>query len=129
MVESESIVKFLVISFIIIFVIYFFILHTKKWNEENKNLKWIPIINNCPDYWVDKGDGVCENIHNLGKFSSSENKRFTDFKEISKEGIYLTDDVVQLRNQLNSKEMLKQKCSWTKRHNISWEGINNLCDA
>ena len=127
--SSDALLRFLILGFLILFVIMYYITQTRSWREKRLEIQWPPVVQNCPDYWIDKGDGVCENVKNLGKFKTGEDSTFVDFKEIGNHDIFLTDDVVEMRNQLNSDKMLRSKCTWAKQHQVSWEGVHNLCDS
>lgn len=122
MVESNEIIKYIVIFFLVVFVIVYFVHQTNAWRDESYNIQWPPLINNCPDYWVDKGDGVCHNPHGLGKVGT------VDFKDIGGQNIYPSSDPVIMQNQLNTPRMLRSKCRWAKKNKVSWEGVNNLCN-
>ena len=66
----------------------YYITQTRSWREKRLELQWPPVVQNCPDYWIDKGDGVCENVKNLGKFKTGEDSTFVDFKEIGNHDIF-----------------------------------------
>ena len=121
-VQSNDIIKYIVIGILVVFVVVYFVHQTNKWKNESASIQWPPMINNCPDYWIDKGNGVCLNAHNLGKQHS------VDFKDVGGHNIYMTKDPIQMQNQLNTPRVLRSKCRWAKKHKVSWEGVNGLCD-
>ncbi len=97
-----------VIKFALIIIIIISILYVIVFSMTSNNIKYPPIIANCPDYWEANND-LCINIHNLGEgCDKRKNFNIDKYKGISG---------------------LKQKCKWAKTCGIEWDGVtnNNLC--
>lgn len=105
----------IVIVFSLIFVSYRYKEYIDKKKKKEANT-WPLEFNNCPDYWVQDGD-KCINVHNLGRKHYSD--KSSEFPE--KDGAMYFN-----RGQFVGEDSLINKCRWAKKHNISWEGIDNL---
>ena len=70
----------------------------------------------CPDYWkviegaVGDEDVKCQNSHKIGICKSSDDNIMDFNEQVFKGG----------QGQLN-------KCSWSKKCNAPWEGIDTIC--
>ena len=109
-------------------LIYYFYREWKKERDRKANLTWPREFARCPDYWLDKGDHVCQNTFNLGKCPRGRGgvrpMGTVDMKSIAG-GIGGTGKSLDIA--MNKPEALQQKCKWVKRCGTSWEGVEKLC--
>jgi len=110
----------LIIAVIILVVVLIFIGVSLKYMAHN--LKWPPMIPECPDYWVMNGSGnstTCINTKNLGICPPQSGKphltmNFNDAPFVGSNG-------------------LCNKYNWATKCDISWDGItygvNNPCQS
>ena len=111
----------------LIFIIVYFYRQWKNYKEEKDNATWPKKYNDCPDYWMNDGKHVCRNVLNLGKCGKNgSNSNIMDFK-IGVGGILSSTNETELRDKMNTKDALIKKCRWSKKCDVSWEGVNNLC--
>lgn len=114
------------IFFVVILIIGIILLY--KFFKKNNNKTWPKVLNNCPDYWLDKGNYICENTYNLGKCPRDRNgikaQGDIDFKKILN---IRSKNPRIVKKIINKKKNLLKKCIWSKRCNVSWEGIDKLC--
>tara|TARA_Y100001970_G_C14256189_1_gene875573 strand:- start:9040 stop:9402 length:363 start_codon:yes stop_codon:yes gene_type:complete len=81
----------------------------------NKDVKFPPIVSECPDYWQnvspDGESGLCENTNNLGTISDtcSSIPNSMDFSVAPYVGA----------------EGLCEKKTWANNCNLTWDGITN----
>lgn len=81
----------------------------------NKNVKFPPIVSDCPDFWQnvsqDGESGLCENVNNLGTISNNcpTIPDSMDFNQPLYEG----------------PEGLCEKKTWANNCNLTWDGITN----
>ena len=54
----------------IIFLIVYYYRQYKEWKKEQSGITWPRVYNQCPDYWVSEGKGICKNQFNIGKCPS-----------------------------------------------------------
>jgi hypothetical protein len=66
---------------------------------------WPPEVGNCPDYWVQEGNGVCKNVLNLGNGTCEANVNFSGSEWQGEGG-------------------LKKKSEWAKNCGVIWDGIS-----
>ena len=100
----------MLVAGILLFVL--FVLIAISYNHSNSTAIWPPIINNCPDYFLDvNGDGSsCLNQFSLGTAGTN-----IDFK--------------------NNNTSACQKFTYCNSNNLTWDGIsygyglNNPCDS
>ena len=81
----------------------------------NKNVKFPPVVSDCPDFWQnvsqDGKTGLCENVNNLGTISDncSTIPNNMDFNQ----------------SQYQGPEGLCEKKTWANNCNLTWDGITN----
>jgi len=73
----------------------------------------------CPDYWVNKGDGLCENPFLMGTGDNNSSapmpsKNFSNYNSCA-------------GSKTNDKECLNAKCKWARRTNNPWFGVLPGC--
>lgn len=94
-----------VIILIICLIAIGYALNYKKYNTE-----YPPVVEDCPDYWLDLSDGDtsnCVNVKNLGNCPGPK-----DFSTSIWQG----------------KSGLCNKYHWANRCNIKWDGVTNARD-
>ncbi len=72
-----------------------------------------PVVADCPDYWIDMGEGdeeTCTNVHNLGNPSCAKSMNFNTGPWASSDG-------------------LCNKSKWAKACNLTWDGVTNNKNA
>ena len=99
----SNIVKIVAITVCVIFMI-FVIWKIYRDNYNLKKVAWPPEIYKCPDYWTFE-NGRCKNTENIGSGVRS----------------------VRPIQPGYSTKSLKKRCKWTKKNNVPWHGIDNLC--
>lgn len=105
----------IVVVFSIIFLSYRFNEYKKKQDIKN-NTTWPVDFPACPDYWVQDGT-KCINKYNLGRRHYGESAgSFPERNQAIDFGV----------DEFQGKDGPINKCRWAKRHNVSWEGIDNL---
>jgi hypothetical protein len=92
---------------------YWSVYQQNKALAQSEKNNWPPYQSHCPDYWKPIGKNTCENTHNIGmpeclkknhgKIKNIQNNRVS-FLGVSKE----------------------DKCSWAKKCEVSWEGVDTL---
>lgn len=77
------------------------------------NVSWPPIVNNCPDYWIDEGENgeQCVNTHRLGtcNIPSGEDKNSMNFNVAP----YIGDSGTCA------------KYDWATACGVTWDGITS----
>lgn len=109
---KENVTNLIVVIFSLGLSIYFYYQY-KNYLDNKASLTWPKEYPDCPDYWVSKNN-KCINIKNLGKKRYSDTE--SDFGKVMNFN----------RQPFIGNEGLINKCKWAKKHNISWEGIDNL---
>ena len=100
-----------------IFLAVYYYRQWSAYKEEQDKLTWPRMVLPCPDFWVHEGNGVCRNVHNIGKCPNDpQTGRLDPNQTVAFNGA--------LYDGANGKE---NKCKWTKRCGATWEGIDNLC--
>ena len=97
-----SVITSAICILIIMLVFISYILYT-----DNKNIKFPPVIGECPDYWVSDNSG-CTNLHNLGKVDQA-GCMAKDFSTDTFSG--------------HDSNCLKSK--WAINCELSWQGITD----
>jgi hypothetical protein len=96
--------------------LYILVYYYRQYTRYNTNIKkgndFKRVITDCPDYWIMEGDKKCRNHNRLGRCLTSENGGVMDFN---------TDYFN------NPQTGNYAKCRWTKKCNLSWEGIDDIC--
>ena len=105
----------IVVIFSIIFLSYKYNEYTEK-KKKRDSTTWPVEYQQCPDYWVQDGS-KCWNKHNLGRRHYHE--RTSDFPG-------LNQAIDFSRGQFSGEDGMMNKCKWAKKHNVSWEGVDNL---
>ena len=90
-------------------------------SKAGSNNQWVPIVGECPDYWVDmSGNGeACLNTHNLGRcnLTTNEQKNTMNFNV----------------SPFNAENGTCSKYTWATRCGVTWDGItygvNNPCQT
>lgn len=127
----EAFTIVLIICSVLFLVVYYWYQYNKHQEEEEK-LTWPREYNSCPDYWIPKGPGICENQFRIGRrgnntCGTSLNGKVdfkTDLPTIKiTPGIDVTDEEAVFQD-LNSEEFLKAKCIWANNCGVTWEGIS-----
>lgn len=100
---------------VIIVVIYICIAAVNAFSNQKKKICFPPWLTSCPDYWKDKGNGLCEqvvddNSERNGKVGGTKYEATTDF----------SDPVADLSNMT-----LVDKCAWSKENHIHWDGVSD----
>ena len=94
-------------------VIYIAYTRYKEWKKSPEacggdSSCWPPVINPCPDYWVQSANGSkCKNIHGSG--------------DVPK------DHLVDAMSKTSTRRELREKCLWAIQNSIPWEGVENTC--
>ena len=113
----------IILVFIVVLILftYFYHMYKNLKNKSKRDNRWPPIGSPlpCPDYWVNKLNGVCDNPMKLGLSSSGKlpilpSVDFKTFPDCSE-------------NNLNSVKCLQKKCSWARNTNNPWFGVNSGC--
>lgn len=90
-------------------------------SKATTNDQWVPIVGECPDYWVDmSGNGeACLNTHNLGRCNliNDNNKSTMNFNQ----------------SPFTDNNGLCAKYKWATECQVTWDGITsgiqNPCDT
>lgn len=106
----------------IVVVIYLMILALKYFGSTKIKIRFPPWISPCPDYWTNKGDGLCcRTVDDNGEGNGNETA------ESSKMG---TDGQYSKQNACAKVEGARtsyvQKCEWARENNIHWSGISDV---
>ena len=98
---------FITAAFCLIYIIYTRVSQYLK----NKKIKenWPPVINPCPDFWVQSSDGkTCKNIKGIGELPANSVR-------------------TALEKGKTRKSDIKSACLWSIRHGTPWEGVDSRC--
>jgi len=87
-------------------------LNVKSVAKKKDNMKFPPWPAKCPDYWRVDGKGSCVNDKRLGDCNN---------------GTKGTLDMSFDQEIFQGSNGMYNKCSWAKKCNIPWEGIDSLC--
>ena len=92
----------------------------KKYREYRRKMKelnvWPPIYNACPDYWVDLGNGECQNLHNMGRCPQKDGMLEPNGK--------INFKAIGTTATLDGRRSL---CKKVKECGVTWEHIDSLC--
>ena len=114
----------------VVFLIYYYYKQYQSWKTQESSLTWPRSYADCPDYWSNNGQHVCENTFNLGSCpvgqGGPEPQGTVDFKSIVG-GVPSNNDAVALRKQMTNDLALEKKCRWAKQCSATWEGVDKLC--
>lgn len=116
----DNLTKIVIFIVLLLLLIYYYKQYT-NYILLKDNTSWPIDYKECPDYWVNKGNHVCENINKLGNCKNN----LVDFKKVI--GTNQTDKML-IDKDLKSESALNTKCNWAKYCNVSWEGVDKLCD-
>ena len=73
--------------------------------EEN----WPPVLNTCPDYWMESSDGLtCVNTKGVGDLPRNSSTK-------------------ALVRGKTTRKHIKDACLWSIRNGTPWEGVDNKC--
>lgn len=67
-----------------------------------------PMVGQCPDYWKETSNNVCQNVLKLGKTTCEQIKDFNGSEYQGKQGII-------------------EKCNWAKSCDLVWDGVTDKC--
>tara|TARA_B100001093_G_scaffold452749_1_gene461009 strand:- start:7339 stop:7692 length:354 start_codon:yes stop_codon:yes gene_type:complete len=105
-----------IFSLAIVGLTMYYYLQYQSYNKEQANKTWPENIADCPDYWVNEGNGNCRNTHNIGKCpKDSKGKRVN-------QGVMNFDSATYKGDQ-----GAVNKCRWAKKCHVSWEGVDQNC--
>lgn len=110
-----STTTYVAIGAVIVFGIYFYFSYLSfiaDW--EKRNGRGAP--NACPDTFRDEGNDVCRNVQNIGNCPKDPNGNLT-----------LNGTVSFADSKYKGPDGPMEKCKWSKRCNVPWEGIDTLC--
>ena len=115
----------IILIVIVIIILFTYLYNMYKSYSQAKRIKnlWPPNGTPlaCPDYWVNKENGLCDNplLVGTGENNSPNPIRSNDFSSFSScSGI-----------NKNSKACLNAKCKWARRTNNPWFGVLPGCQA
>lgn len=112
----------IILIIIVVFILlgYFYKLRQDYKKNKRRNNKWPPpgSPGDCPDYWVNKGNGLCENPFMLGTDDNSPNP-IGRYNFSSLAGCSIDD--------MNNQKCLASKCSWARKSNNPWFGVLPKC--
>ena len=94
----------------------YYYLQYQAYKKQQDEKTWPENIAECPDYWVNEGNGNCRNIQNIGKCpkksdGSRENQGVVNFNTATYKG----------------EQGAVNKCRWAKKCHVSWEGVDGNC--
>lgn len=116
----------------VLFVVVYYYNQYSNWSTIQSTLTWPREYNQCPDYWISKGNGLCQNTKNIGKCPLDSKgvlvpNGTVDFKPIVG-GVSANPLNEEVFNQeMNTPANLVKKCKWTKQCGSTWEGVDHLC--
>ena len=110
----------LIIIVVILVILYLYRIISNYRKSYKKRNKWPPIGSPlpCPDYWIDKGSGACENTFLLGTGQGNSPDPIKSMNFNSYGGC---------AGQPNSKSCLNNKCTWARNTNNPWFGVLGGC--
>ena len=114
----EDFTKIIIAVSLLILIIYFVYQWISYKNKKDK-LTWPPKINPCPDYWINTKSGnlsVCKNKFNLGKCA-----KYKPHSNIKEENMDFNKPIY--KGKLGN----YNKCMWSKKCKVTWDGIDNIC--
>ena len=116
----------------VIFLVLYYYVQYRNWKNQQSILTWPIEINQCPDYWISEGNGICRNKFNLGTCPSDSNNKLksngiVNFRNIVGGVSANSNNEQKFNSEMNSKANLIKKCKWTKQCGSSWEGVDKLC--
>ena len=114
-----SAVTIVIIIFVVIILFTYFYHMYKSWKKNEKKYQWPPEVLPCPDYWIHKGNGVCENTFGLGLGASQNTKGYPLQSK--------TFSTMPGCDKPNSKTCLNQKRQWANLTQNPWFGIAPQC--
>ena len=116
----DALTIILIIIVVILLVSYFYRLRQDYKKNKKRSQRWPPVgsPSTCPDYWIDKGDGVCENPYSLGTGENNPNP-IPQYNFSNLQGCSLED--------MNNEKCLASKCEWAKKSNNPWFGVLPKC--
>lgn len=97
-----------VLAIIIGYGIYIIVKYRKESEEKFKIVRA-----KCPDYWEVLDNNKCKNVKKLGQCSNTEDNNIMDF----------SDDMYK-----HPKNGNYFKCVWAKNCEVSWQGIDLICN-
>ncbi len=113
----------LIIIVVIILFTYFYHMYQNYKATKQRREAWPPVGTplECPDYWVNKGNGVCQNpfLLGTGEGGSSKPIALKNFSGISGCAGRKSADVACKR----------AKCIWARSTNNPWFGVQPTCTA
>ena len=118
----------------IIVVVLFLLVFITVWairifGQSDNNIKrFPPYLSPCPDYWTNKGGGICKREPTLNNGREKCGSQFHDKNNTfsfttGDNGNSYTDSNDSHANLSNMS--LVDKCKWSKACNIYWEGISD----
>ena len=117
-----------ILLFAIILFIYLLVSVSKAIKTTIKEKPWPTYINECPDYWIkskrkDANGNIivnpstnepidfCVNVKQIGSCKEGEGSNRFDYFPVTDFG--------------NNDDTEKLKCTWTKKCDLTWDGITN----
>ena len=76
-----------IFSLAIVGLTMYYYLQYQRYNKEQADKTWPENIADCPDYWVNEGNGNCRNTHNIGKCPKVNKCRWAKKCHVSWEGV------------------------------------------
>ena len=111
----------LIIIVVLILFTYFYHMYKNYKKSKHRREKWPPegTPMPCPDYWINKGNGLCENQFLIGTGEgNSPNpipmKNFSGYGRCA-------------GAKPNDKNCLRAKCVWARKTNNPWFGVLPGC--
>ena len=92
----------------------------RKYKEYRAKMKdfnrWPPIYNACPDYWIDLGNGECQNLQNMGRCPQ-------------KDGMLEPNGRINFKaiGAIDTSDGRRRLCQKVKECGVTWEHIDTLC--
>ena len=113
----------LIIIVILILFTYFYHMYKTYKTSKRKREAWPPVGTplQCPDFWVNKGNGVCQNpfLLGTGEGGSPNSLPIKNFMSMSGCAGRKTNDL----------SCRKAKCIWARSTNNPWFGVQPKCKA
>ena len=112
----------LIIIVVLVLFSYLYMVYKKYKNTKRQESIWPPTGTPlaCPDFWVNKGNGLCHNPSLLGT-GEGTNKQ----TPISQKNFMNISNCTL--GKLNDPSCLKSKCDWARQTNNPWFGVLPDC--
>lgn len=113
--------------FLLLTLIWIYYRKIKNYVYKKKHGKWPPHNNACPDYWVNNGNNICINSHEVGLLNCPVDG-ITTAPDPSNPGKSVQAmDFSGILYQKSNSNSNYNKCIFSKRCQAPWTGIDNLC--